>query len=86
MATKEAESMAFKLSLQQSLPDPFVMEEYQVIFKPIPNMDALQQSNSLEAKIQEFADLCREVDSLKVDKSFNSQADNENSKPTMVVT
>ena len=36
--------------------------------KPIltPNMDALQQSNTLEAKIQEVADLRREVDSLKV--------------------
>ena len=76
MATKEAESTAFKLSLQQSLLDPIIVEQYQVIFKPMltPIMDALQRSNALvdtlrkqlEAKNQEVADLCSEVVSLKV--------------------
>ena len=76
MATKEAESTAFKLSLQQSLLDPIIVEQYQVIFKPMltPIMDALQRSNDLvdtlrkqlEAKNQEIADLRSEVVSLKV--------------------
>ena len=76
MATKEAESTAFKLSLQQSLLDPIIVEQYQLIFKPMltPIMDALQRSNALvdtlrkqlEAKNQEVADLRSEVVSLKV--------------------
>ena len=76
MATKEAESTAFKLSLQQSPLDPIIVEHYQVIFKPMltPIMDALQRSNDLvdtlrkqlEAKNQEIVDLRSEVVSLKV--------------------
>ena len=75
MATKEAET-AFKLSLQQSLLDPIIAQQYREIFKPMltPIMDALNQSNALvdtlrtqlEAKNQEVAELRSEVDGLKV--------------------
>ena len=75
MATKEAET-AFKLSLQQSLLDPIIAEQYREIFKPMltPIMDTLNQSNALvdtlrkqlEVKNQEVAELRSEVDGLKV--------------------
>ena len=76
MATEEAET-AFKLSLQQSLLNPIIAEQYREISKPMltPMMDAFNQSNvlvdtlrkQLEVKLlEEVADLRSEVDCLKV--------------------
>ena len=76
MASNDPESTSFKLSLQQSLLDPLIVQQYQEIFKPMltPLMDALNQSNALveslrnqlKVKDWEVSDLRNEVDTLKV--------------------
>ena len=76
MAADDADTASFKLSLQQSLLDPIVVQQYQEIFKPMlaPITDALKESNALvdslrkqlKVKDQEVADLRSEVEMLKV--------------------
>ena len=76
MASNDKDSTAFKLSLQESLLDPTIVEHYQKIFKPMlaPIQDALHQSNQLvdslrkqiQAKDEEITILRSEVTNLKV--------------------
>ena len=72
MAADDADTASFKLSLQQSLLDPIVVQQYQEIFKPMlaPITDALKELNALvdsprkqlKVKDQEVADLRTEVE------------------------
>ena len=72
----EGDSAAFRLSLQQSLLDPAIVEQYQQIFKPMlaPIQDALKQSNllvdslrnQLQTKDEQITSLRNEVTNLKV--------------------
>ena len=76
MTSNDPESTSFKLSLQQSLLDPLIVQQYQEIFKPMltPLMDALKQSNALMGSLRyqlkvkdwEVSDMRNEVDTLKV--------------------
>ena len=72
----EGDSAAFRLSLQQSLLDPAIVEQYQQIFKPMlaPIQESLKQSNQLvdslrkqlQTKDEEITSLRNEVTNLKV--------------------
>ena len=72
----EGDSAAFRLSLQQSLLDPAIVEQYQQIFKPMlaPIQESLKQSNllvdslrkQLQTKDEQITSLRNEVTNLKV--------------------